>query len=163
LEVTEINDLRIRFPKITDKIIIPSLKGRGIKEAEFELNTRGLVVEKEKIETGRYEPGIVVKQSPAAGTIVAKGTRVYLAHAVKGEVEVEYRLPNFKGWHIKEAESELRGRGLVPEIEKIETDKFKPGIVVKQYPPAGTRVGRGTRVRLAYAVEKKVKERVPLY
>lgn len=86
--------------------------------------------------------GVVVSQSPTAGTSVAKGSIVAL-RASKGQTTV----PDVQGQTLTDATAALRAAGLVASTFRVPGPEPK-GTVKAQKPQAGTNVPRGSKVRI---------------
>ena len=87
-------------------------------------------------------PGTVIAESPIAGTSVAKGSTVSLRIS-KGRS----RVPDVTGQQLSTAKAALRAAGLVSAVFRVPSAATK-GTVVAQKPAAGTKVARGSKVRL---------------
>ena len=86
--------------------------------------------------------GVVVSQSPTAGTSVAKGSTVAL-RASKGQTTV----PDVQGQTVTDATAALHAAGLVASTFRVPGPEPK-GTVKAQKPQAGTNVPRGSKVRI---------------
>jgi serine/threonine-protein kinase len=88
--------------------------------------------------------GIVMAQSPVAGTHIAKNNTVNITVS-SGKPKVA--VPDVIGKSSGDAESALTNAGLVPKIFSVHSNKT-PDTVTGQDPPAGTMVVQGSRVRI---------------
>ena len=88
--------------------------------------------------------GIVISQSPNAGVRVAKNTNVDI-HVSKGPPQVQ--VPDVVGKSSTDAASTLTAAGLKADPHQVHSGK-PPGTVTAQDPQGGTKVLKGSRVRI---------------
>jgi eukaryotic-like serine/threonine-protein kinase len=94
------------------------------------------------------DKGQVVDTSPAAGTLVERGTKVTL-RVSKGAERVE--VPDVSGQTEEDARSAIQGAGLrVGKVTEEESEE-EPGTVLGQSPAAGKRVAKDSAVDLTVA------------
>ncbi len=123
------------------QVVVPNVAGKTAADAVALLRQRGLNVQTATV-TSRRGNGLVVSQSPAAGTTVAKGS-TELIRVSRGLV----RVPNVVGQRRADAVAAIRGAKLVPSAVTVPSTQPK-GTVVAQAPGAGKRVPQGSKVRL---------------
>ncbi len=132
-------------PAVTpDEVFVPDLLGLSLKAAEEKLAEAGL--EPGKITRVQTETSsdIVLKQNPAAGLVVLKGSKVDITISEQAIVKV----PLVVGLQVRDAQSILAKLELGVKIGKeIESDQ-PSGQVLSQKPAAGEEVKRGTIVYL---------------
>ena len=80
------------------------------------------------------EPGLVVLQEPAAGSV--------LADAVLLVVSTEAAVPDMAGMPLEEAEAALADLGANPTVQRRSNSGVRPGIVLSSDPTAGKTLGR---------------------
>ena len=126
----------IPIPPVT----VPSYIGRNIGQVYYSSDglSLGNVVEVESRQPG----GTVVDQSPRPGEVVPRGTRLNLVVVVS-----LVSVPSVIELSLGEAVRQLRAAGLGFEVVEGDSKNYS---VSKQSPQAGTRVRRGTRVRLGF-------------
>jgi serine/threonine-protein kinase len=92
--------------------------------------------------TSRAAAGTVISQNPVAGTQVGKGSTIALkiSHGLA-------TVPNVVGSKRSAAEGTLRAAGLVPSVFTVPAAQSR-GTVVAQKPAGGTRVPKGSKVRI---------------
>lgn len=122
------------------EVQVPDLKGLTIDEAAALLDTQGLLIKL----VGKK--GIITEQTPKAGVSVPIQTSilVYLDDIWSDEDEGYLSMPDLMGMTVKEAGEVLSRLGL----------KMEPagsGIVTLQEVPAGTRVQKGTVVKVHFS------------
>ncbi len=122
---------------------VPVLVGTQRAVAVQQIRGAGLVpgVEEEESKT---PAGQVIRQSPSAGREVESGSSVSIVVS-KGEKKVA--VPNVIGKPRSEAVTTLREAGFSPTVQEQEVEAAsKAGLVIDQFPPAGSKVGRGAEV-----------------
>ena len=131
------------------QVEVPDVIDLARESAEATLNRAGLgftITEQESDQ----EPGTVIGQDPAAGTVVDRGSRVQLVVAKEREtVEV----PNVVGFSRATAEDTLRDAGLRPVVVEEETDD--PAAidqVLRQRPGSGAEVDPRSAVEIVVGV-----------
>ena len=130
-------------------VSVPDLVGLDEGEARRQLRARGLLASVVRVESKEPE-GQVVAQLPRLGTQVRRGSRVRInvsqgppATTAAAEVEV----PDVVGLDESDARAELRARGLLASVVRVQSQEPE-GQVVAQAPRPGERVARGSRVRI---------------
>lgn len=132
--------------KVTDVV------GRtDLAYAESLVKSTGLNV-KATGDTGVGNTGKVTSQSPAAGTMVPKGTTVTLVYTSDKADNAQVSVPNEVGRiDLDTAETDIKKAGLnVRATGDISKAKGNKGKVTAQSPAAGTKVSKGTTVTLTY-------------
>jgi eukaryotic-like serine/threonine-protein kinase len=127
------------------QVVVPNVTGQNEASASAELSNVGLkadVTEEESQET----PGTVLRQSPAQGTKVAKGSTVTI---VVAKEPTKVAVANVVGEDQASASSTLSAQGLTVVTRTTQvTDEAQDGLVQSQDPTEGTRVAKGTRVTI---------------
>jgi beta-lactam-binding protein with PASTA domain len=139
------------------KMAVPGVVGQLQADAEAAVRGAGLVPTTAQVDSTQ-PAGIVVTQSPPAGTKVAKGAKVRLDIS-KGPPPTsppvptnpppgkQVKVPNVVGEDQTTAQKRLQRNGLKSSVSYIASSK-PVGTVVSEQPPAGTTVKRGSRVAL---------------
>ena len=129
----------------------PDLVGLSLDEARERLRVAGLAVgEQEAKQTAEAPAQRVLSQWPRPGKELDPGTRVDLVYAVPPP-DLRVEIPNVVGVDMRQAMDTLRNAGLDP-TRKSEPSAEARNQVLRQEPAAGSRVEKGTRVTLFYAV-----------
>jgi eukaryotic-like serine/threonine-protein kinase len=115
------------------------------------LKTAGFKVARSDVETASLDAGRVVKQSPGAGELLAKGKVVTLQ--VVGNIVT---LPNVVGQTFDQAQLALQNLKLVVQRSDMATTTQPAGSVLAMSPVAGTKAARGTAVTLTVAKAPQV-------
>jgi serine/threonine-protein kinase len=123
------------------QIPVPNVVGTKTSVAVSQLKVAGLQAQVTTV-PAKAAPGVVVRESPVAGTRVAKGSTVSL-RVSKGETTV----PDVRGQPAAAAKAALRAAGLVPAEFQVSSTEPK-GTVTAQRPLPGKQVARGTKVRI---------------
>ncbi len=128
---------------------VPDLRSHGERAAQILLALRGLQYGgAKKIPSEKEKPGNIFDQDPKPGTQVARGTSVRVAVAVGKPPEPTVEVPNLFHHNREEATGMLKQAGLQANDSDITeaSSEEETGIVLSQYPSAGTQVPRGTSV-----------------
>jgi beta-lactam-binding protein with PASTA domain len=140
------------------KTSVPNLVGQQEAAARTTLLRYGL-----KVGTVTKVPGAkngdVVRQSPAAGARVPRGSSINLTVSTRRVVTVRVSVPNVVGMQAAAASAALRRVGLVVGAVTRATG-IREGSVIRQLPSMGTRVARGSKVDLTVATRKVMTARV---
>ncbi len=139
-------------------VTMPNLIGQNIKDAKNAIVASGLAVgEVVPKESEQYPKDTVIWQSHQGGGQVDKNTVVTL-HVSSGPPKEEPKeppkekpekveVPYLIGSNIDAAIAEIKGHGLVPNVE-YKDDSEKKGIVIGQKPKAGKKVDKGASVTI---------------
>ena len=129
---------------------VPNLLGLTEAAARTALDAAGVSLDHEG--DGGVAPGpvgVVLSQTPAPGTAVTAGTKVTLVLSIAPRVVV----PALVGDSLADATAALGAVGLGLLVSGNEESSTSPeGSILEQDPAAGTRVDRGTTVRVVIAV-----------
>ena len=128
---------------------VPNVKNLPLPQATVLLQQAGLKLGQVTMQPSDSVPkDAVISSSPAIGAQTAKeGTVDLIISAGAGEVTV----PAVKGWGKSRASEMIKQAGLtVGSVRTVydETGEIEPGIVVRQDPPAGTKVGKTATVSI---------------
>jgi beta-lactam-binding protein with PASTA domain len=123
------------------QIAVPHVIGMRTANAVSQLKAAGLQAQVTAV-PAKAAPGLVVNESPVAGTRVAKGSTVSL-RVSKGETAV----PDVRGQAAADAKAALQAAGLTPVEFKVPNAEPK-GTVTAQKPVPNKKVPRGSKVRI---------------
>jgi len=132
---------------------VPMLLNLQRSVAENLIQESGLKVGEVTEEPSSQQPGIVIRQSPAAETLVDVGTEVDLALAKAETV----RVPQLIGHREADALKLLRKSKLVPGIRTTQPISEGVGTILEQNPVAETEVAVGTAVSYAVGITELIK------
>lgn len=134
-----------------DTVEIPQVIEAPYEEAEATLRAAGFEVEKISRRFGTdAQQGQVMDQTPAGGTLVKPGRRIYLT--VNEGLRPRRRLPSFVGASVRDARSRIEALGL--QVGEVVADSIPSpyrNTVTQQSPAAGDSVLDGTVVTLWYS------------
>ncbi len=126
---------------------VPALVGQVVSAAEQQLQVAGLrlgTVSEELSAT--IPPGQVISTRPAAGEKLRKNETVSL---VVSKAPDQFDLPSLRGRTLGGAKAQLEQLGLLlGDVRKSTDDNAADGAVLRQNPPAGTKVSKGQKVDL---------------
>jgi beta-lactam-binding protein with PASTA domain/tetratricopeptide (TPR) repeat protein len=140
---------------------VPNYVGISRQEAFQQLSrffgtlVRGNVIEVDS----RYPPGTVVSQSPSAGEMVPKGTRVNLAISRSQPVDTSQVVPNFIGRSLSEVSRYIestRGALRLGQVSRRTDNSRKAETVISQSPQPNSRVPAGTTINLVVTVPERI-------
>ncbi len=145
---------------------VPNVVEKTQSEAETLITKNNLRVKVVEVETEEVLVGIVLEQSPVAGTAVKKNTLVEIqvgtpkGGALKQDEEntEEITLPDLSGMMLNDAMTELSKLGLRSESVLEFSDTVENGQVISQNPGADTKVKKDTKVELVISKGPKKEE-----
>lgn len=138
-------DVAVAVPLL---ISVPDLRGHSLERAREMLTRARLTAGTPRARPSDAPAGIVLTQSPSAGTRVRPGTDVDFTFAVPIQVSV----PDVTGRSPQEAREILSRYRLGLGAQAREESAAPAGTVVSQSPVAGTRTRPGTAVDVAIAI-----------
>jgi eukaryotic-like serine/threonine-protein kinase len=120
------------------EVNVPDVSGEEVEEAISELDTVGLVVDKEiEQHSDEIPEGYVIKTDPKAGSKIKEGKSINLYISSGKE---PFKLGNYEGRPVDDVQSLLEGEGFKEiKIEKVFSDAPQDEIV-KQDPEPGEEV-----------------------
>ena len=131
------------------QVEVPDVINLARESAEATLNRAGLgfTIREEESDS---DPGTVIAQDPAGGTVVDKGSRVQLTVAKEPET---VDVPNVVGFSRDSAEDALRDGGLRPVVVEEETDDpNEVDQVLRQSPGPGADVDPRSEVEIVVGI-----------
>jgi beta-lactam-binding protein with PASTA domain len=137
---------------------VPDLANKTQDEAQTALADAKLLLGVVTPEPSLTVPsGLVIRQDPAAGVVVARGSAVNIVVSSgspspsPSPSTAMVIIPNVYGWDYATATSELNTAGLGVEVKQKGGTDQPPGTVVSMVPDAGTEVADGSTVLLIIA------------
>ena len=129
------------------QVSVPNVTGKSAAEAAAAIAKEGLTAVEGTAEySSTVEEGKVIRTDPAAGSKVDAGSNVAYILS-KGSETVE--VPDVSGMTQKEAEAKLTSAGLtLGDVAEQESSKVSEGDVISQNPSSGTKVAKGTSVKI---------------
>lgn len=126
-------------------ITVPDVVGLDSSDAAGRLGRAGLRVDTISEASDSVDQDLVISTNPAPGARAPEGSAVTM---VVSSGRSEVGVPNLIGDARSSAEQRVIDRGLSPRIESLPSPSAETGIVIDQFPVAGTLVEPGTTVRL---------------
>jgi eukaryotic-like serine/threonine-protein kinase len=128
------------------QVTVPDVVGQSESSASGELSNAGLRTDITEEESADQQPGTVLRQDPAAGVKVAKGSTVAI---VVAKAPAQVTVPDVTGSDQAGAEQRLGAAGFnVSTQTRAVTDPAQDGVVVAQRPSGGTRADKGSTVTI---------------
>jgi len=125
------------------EVTVPDVVGQQVDAASASLQRLSLVVARQNVDSDKA-PGTVLEVNPAARTKVPKGSTVTLKVTAEPGVDV----PDVKGKSQADATALINSVGLQPAVIAFPSDTIPSGSAIGTDPVAGTRVPKGTSIRL---------------
>ena len=127
-----------------ESVKVPNVIGLTETQATINLQAAGLVAGTvTNVATASVPAGMVLVQSPVAGTAAAKGTAVDL-QVSQGSVAV----PDVVGATQSDAESAVESAGFVASVTQKSSSSVPSGRVIEQNPTAGVQAQPGSTVTI---------------
>jgi eukaryotic-like serine/threonine-protein kinase len=129
-----------------EQVTVPDVTGDSEDTARNKIEGAGLTVDSSQEESDTEDAGTVLRQTPAAGGKLDKGSAVKIVVAKEPpQVEVPDVLDKPEG----EARSALTGAGFKVRVrEQDVTDAGQDGTVLDQNPAGGEKLDKGSRVTI---------------
>ncbi|HWW89796.1 MAG TPA: Stk1 family PASTA domain-containing Ser/Thr kinase [Solirubrobacteraceae bacterium] len=125
------------------KVTVPDVTGQTEQAASAILRHGGLTPIPSLASSATVPTGRVIRQSPAGGIVVSKGTRVSI---VVSSGPASIALVNVEGLTSAQALARLRAAGFKPTTSSQASSTVGPGRVISTDPAAGTEVQVGSNV-----------------
>jgi beta-lactam-binding protein with PASTA domain/predicted Ser/Thr protein kinase len=143
--VVEGTRVRVNVSKGPRPIAVPNVVGQAYESAASTLQGAGFGVAREDVES-EEAAGIVVAQSPAAGSQQSRGSTVTLQVSEGPPTE---SVPDVTSQDEAQASVLLDEAGFAVEVQDQETDdESLDGLVISQDPPGGTELEQGETVTI---------------
>ena len=138
------------------KVVVPDLRGYTYEEAEQELESLGLEIEKgNEVFSDEYDEGQIVSQSPKPDMEVKKGKSIRVNISKGSGMET---VPNVIGMTESQAREALEAKGFQLGRVTEEESSQVAGTVVRQSPVSGTEAESGIAVDIVIAKEVQTQE-----
>jgi serine/threonine-protein kinase len=128
----------------TEEVTVPQVIGRPEADAERELRTAGLKVQRQEVQDEVNPVGQVTAQDPLANTAVKKGATVTISVS-SGPPIVE--IPDVRNRTLDAARETLTTAGFRVAVNSVNSD-LDPNTVIDQAPAPGGRAAKGSVVTL---------------
>lgn len=138
------------------RIPVPELRGQGLQSAQVLLAAAGLALGRTvEVFSAEEPPGIVVAQEPAAGAAVAPSALVDLLLAREGSSET-FVMPDLVYREYDRVRRFFESQGF--RLGSVKYERYEgipPGVILRQYPPAGHPLDREGSIALVVAAERR--------
>lgn len=150
---TKLPEINVTLSKGEPVTSVPDLKGLTLDEAKKMLKSLSLISGDISYIDSSEEKGKVVSSSPQSGTEVQHKQSVDIIISKGQSLTV---VPNVVGKNIYRAKKLLSDKGLILGYIKKTTDIERMfGVILKQHPPAGKKVPRGTSMTVILNEEEE--------
>ena len=133
----------------TETVKMIDILGMSKEEAKAALAKLGLELQ---VMTEQEKPGVadgtILEQHVAEGTVIEKGSVIYVIVAGEEESQVVTAIPDVVGEEEKDAEQKLLSKGFRVSKEYAYDNEVEKGKVISQTPEAGVSKKEGTRVTI---------------
>jgi len=130
-----------------------NVAGMNEEQAKSELSAKGLSVSVEYRKDNNVATGNVISQNIAANNNVKKGTNITIVISSGKDV---IAVQNVVGLNQNSASNALRSQGLGVTISEAYSDTVEKGVVISQYPTAGSSQESGATIALTISKGKEV-------
>lgn len=138
------------------RIPVPDLQGQGLQSAQVLLAAAGLGLGRTvEVFSDEEPPGMVVAQEPAAGAAVAPSSLVDLLLAREGSSQA-FVMPDLVYREYDRVRLFFDSRGF--RLGSVKYERYEgipPGVILRQYPPAGHPIDRQDSIALVVAAERR--------
>ncbi|MDO5118991.1 MAG: Stk1 family PASTA domain-containing Ser/Thr kinase [Coriobacteriales bacterium] len=151
---TQINIWVSKGPEPAKNVTVPDLRGKTPSEAEALLEENNLVGRAgESVYDSEVEVNLVVKQTPAGGSVAKEGD-VVTYQLSKGIESLE--VPDVVGQDYYTADSKLTEGGFTVEVSYENSDSYDEGYVIRQSPTG--MADKGSTVTIVVSTGPKLYE-----
>jgi beta-lactam-binding protein with PASTA domain/tetratricopeptide (TPR) repeat protein len=133
-----------------DPVTVPNFVGSNGRDVAADREQRFILARPKTEETDDAPPGTVIKQSPSAGTQIARDCPIRVELTV---AEPLTSVGNYVGLYEAEARRQVSETRLIAVVRTSESQS-EPGRVIDQSPPAGSRVRRSFPITLVVSVRR---------
>jgi eukaryotic-like serine/threonine-protein kinase len=137
--------LVLLLPSSPGRVTVPNVSGQGEAAASSTLRAAGLTPVPSLTSSSNVPSGVVFGQSPSAGSVLDKGSRVTISVSTGPDSSA---LPDVTGLTSSQATAKLKAAGFRPTIETQPSATVASGRVISTDPPAETEVRAGGSVRV---------------
>ena len=141
-------------PQSVTQIAVPNLLGLTLEQAANVLRESKLFAGQLREEISDARPGVVMSQSPRAGTLVPLESAVDITFSVSPPEERDVVVPDVKGLPVDKAIQVIKESRLNYLLKYEKRQGEHQNIVVEQEPLPETRVPPGTNVQLIIPKEE---------
>jgi serine/threonine protein kinase len=143
-----------------EKVEVPDLRNMTLKQAEELLGKLQLGIKEDSSSpkaSSDYEKNTIMEQDVAAGTKVAKHTKIKV---VLSSGAKKVTVPDVRGKTQAAAETELKGLGLKTNVVQEYNDDYEIGIVISTDPGSESQVDAGALITVKVSRGREIIESV---
>jgi len=137
--------LLLSSPSSDGGVTVPAVTGQSEAAASATLRNAGLIPVPALTTSVTVASGVVISETPPAGSVVGKGARVTIAVSTGPG---NSPLPNVAGLTAAQATTKLKDAGFKPTTETQPSATVASGRVISTDPPAGTVAQAGSSVKV---------------
>ncbi|MFH0778845.1 MAG: PASTA domain-containing protein [Candidatus Eisenbacteria bacterium] len=139
--------VRIRVSSGEQAVSVPQLRGQSLRHAELVLGRAGLQLGRvAQVHSSEIEEDVIISTFPGPDALIEEGGSVDMLVS-QGFPPVDYMMPQLVGMNVGAAQRLLENAGMVAIVDPLHPSARAK--VTAQSPAFGTRIRRGTAVRLA--------------
>ena len=150
MQIDKGTSVNLTLSKGKEQVVVPDVTNWREDDAAKTITESGL---KPKAGTAEHsttvEKGVVIRTSPAGGTTVDKGSTVTYVVSLGPDTK---EIPNVYGQSQDAAWSNLTNAGFNVSIREDYSDELAEGLVIAQYPEAGTTAERDSTVEIVISL-----------
>ncbi len=141
--------VRVTVSKGGETVLVPSLQGISMRQAELLLAHEGLELgDVSWVPSDSFPENVVIATTPSFDTPVPHGMSINLRVSLGARPDTVL-VPDLLGTNLEESRRILREIGLqLGRMKSVVNDDFLPGTVLSQSLPSGLKVERGSEIEL---------------
>lgn len=135
---------------VEKEFVLEDFTGKTLVEATALAKEKGLTLKQvETLFSADTEPGIVLSQSPEAGTMIKSGREIQVIVSIGEEASF---MPDLRNKTLEEVKLVIEDKGLILGAVKEEVNDLAPGLVVSQRPEPNDDYTAGMTVDLVISL-----------
>lgn len=142
----EVTGASIQFPAHASPPTVPNVVGKPKDTAIGMIEAAGYTVSVSELFSDVVPAGQVITQNPSGGTNLDPGSKVEIVVSAGKQPIKNVVVPDLSGMTRQQATDAVTARGLTPYAVYGPQKKGIGGLVISQWPAAGTVVAEGTQV-----------------
>jgi serine/threonine-protein kinase len=141
--------IKVNISKGIEKNTIPSLVGRKLEDAVFLLESHGYEKGGISQEYSEMPEGLIIRQSPQAGSSADPGAKVSMVVSL-GEEIVITTVPSLYGMNLDEAKQALQRENLIlsTDVQYAPSNEYAEGLICGQSVPPGSGVEKESTIKV---------------
>lgn len=132
----------------TDEVDVPDLTGLSVETARSRAEKAGFSISESSSEYSSVDKGCIIRQSPAAGSKLPKGSTITYVVS-KGKEDTSTTVPGVLGESAQSARNILGNAGFGVEVKTVDvSDPSEDGVVIDQSPRGSSKANAGSTVTI---------------